>query len=190
MPTRRRFWKKAFLKGASWTNTVVGAALNLATLLALLGLVLADVLPTPWLAIAAFLGMLLVLGLGEGAYQVWEETEKRLRDAKDRLDRRKERREQLEWLGERLNIASDLVLRFRVAAMGEAERIAEEAAAFDKATAAEMERRLPEFAPEYSTPVQADWQTYDTWRKSANGYIELRAARLLDIREQFRQMGD
>jgi hypothetical protein len=192
MPTddanRRRFWKRAFLKGASWTNTVVGAGLNVAVILAGVGLVLADYLPKSWLVVVGFVAALLLIGLAEGAYEVWEETEKHLAEAKALLDRRAYRRSTLKWLGKRLEVGSELMKRFQTAAMGEAERIAEEFRQWDDENVALFKERLPEFAPEYGAPVLAteDRRNFDSWRAAAFNHLQLRLQRLMEIREQFR----
>jgi hypothetical protein len=176
------------LRGASWTNTVGGAALNLGFVLAGVGLVLADYLPKSWLVVIGLVALLFLVGLGEGAYEVWEETQKRLEEARARLDRREHRRKTLAWLGERLDMGSELMNRFDVAGINEAQQIAEDFHKWDEGNAALFRERLPEFAPEYEAPVLAneDRRSFKSWRDAAFNHLQLRLSRLLEIREQYR----
>jgi hypothetical protein len=186
--TRRRFWKQALLVGVRWSNSVVGAAFNLLAALALLGLATADVLPTVWYPVAAFFVVVLLAGLGEGAYEVWEQSDIALGAAQARLDRRAARQETLDWLGVQLDLGSSLMKRLERASLGEAERISEEFVIWDETAEALMRERLPEYAPEYTAPVLSpeDRRKSDSWRESAHRHWQLRLERLLSIREQIR----
>lgn len=174
--------------GAQWSYSAAGAVFNLLTLLALFGLATADVLPRAWHAVGAFFGVVLLFGLGEGAYEVWKGTDAELEDARDRLDRRAARQETLDWLGVQLDLGSSLMKRLERASLGEAERISEEFVIWDETAEALMRERLPEYAPEYTAPVLSpeDRRKSDSWRESAHRHWQLRLERLLSIREQIR----
>lgn len=174
--------------GAHWSYSFVGALFNLLALLAFFGLATADIVASAWYAVAGFFGLVLLVGLGEGAYEAWETTGTELDNAKWLLDRREERRQQFQWLGERLEMGSELMERMNVASLGEAEQLSEEFQEWDKETEAEMREVAPEFVPEYLAPVLSDEdrRSSSSWREATFKYWQLRLKRLMDIREQFR----
>lgn len=175
--------------GAHWSYSIAGATFNLLTLLALFGLATADLVPRAWFAVAGFFGVVLLVGLGEGAYEVWEETDAELEDAKSQLDRRAGRQRTLAWLEERFELGADILRRFRVAGLGEAHQLAEEFQRLDEETAGQMRERLPDLVAEYQAPVLApeERQTRSSLRDAEGDHLELRLARLLSIREQVRK---
>jgi hypothetical protein len=174
--------------GAHWSYSVVGAAFNLLALLTFFGLATADVVPSAWYAVAGFFGLIILVGLGEGAYEAWATTGTELDEAKALLDRRQERRKQLKWLGDRLETGSALMTRLNHASMGEAERISVQFKEWDKETEDGMRERVPEFLPEYVAPILSDEdrRSSTSWRDSAFRYWQIRVKRLMEIREQFR----
>jgi hypothetical protein len=174
--------------GAHWSYSVVGALFNLLALLTFLGLATADVVPSAWYAVAGFFALVLLAGLGEGAYEAWETTGTELEHAKSLLDRREARRQQLQWLGDRLERGSELMKRMNHASLGDAERISKEFEEWDEETEAEMREFVPGFLPEYLAPVLSDEdrRSGTSWRDSAFKYWQLRIKRLMEIREQFR----
>jgi hypothetical protein len=174
--------------GAHWSYSVVGALFNLVALLAFFGLATAELVPSAWYAVAGFFALVLLVGLGEGAYKAWQTTGAELDHAKSLLDRREAKRQQLQWLGDRLERGSQLMERMNHASLGDAERISEEFEEWDRETEAEMREFVPEFVPEYLAPILSDEdrRSSTSWRESAFRYWQLRIKRLMEIREQFR----
>lgn len=149
----------------------------------------------------------------EGAYRAQDETERQFRDELRERDeqfeayqghiaamRRRygsnitplatdETARKLAWLGERLERGSELKRRMDAAAMGEAEQIADEIDAWDNATVEWMRAEVPEFVPEYLSPVTGERDSFQHRSQAFDRYLEIKLRKLEEIRRELRGRG-
>jgi hypothetical protein len=75
--SRSGFWRRAAVEGGRWLYSVLGLVLFAVSVLALAGIVV--VLDGPLWLIGVVVGLILLVGLAEGTYRVWRESEREIR---------------------------------------------------------------------------------------------------------------
>ncbi len=164
----------------------------------------------PWLIPVVAAVAVLLVAVTEGAYRVWDEAERQfqaeLRDRDEQFNAfvarsgalrqryasnirplaSEETTRKLMWLGERLEQGSELKRRMDVAALGEAEQLVEEITAWDEATIEGMRAEVPEFVPQYLSPVAGERDSFAQRSHAYDRYLEIKLRKLEEIRRELR----
>ena len=164
----------------------------------------------PWLVPLSAAVVVLLAATLEGAYRVWEEAKREFDEALRERDEQfnaylshsaamrrqygsnitplasEETTGKLAWLGERLERGSELKRRMDAAHLGEAEALVEEIDAWETATVEGMRVEVPEFVPEYLSPVAGENDSFRHRAHAYDRYLEIKLRKLEEIRREIR----